>query len=254
MNRRNFLLGIGTLVTMSGAASTVGAALSNTVNTSFGGIKIVNQSELNVNRNEALTEQNVLTSNDNFTNTSVNFSRVGQDSPVEYSDFPELFVNNKSDGDLTIELATGDDPTTPYNNNLTQGGTEPYNGSEPYGYAPLVIENKGNAKKDVSMEYTYGNDVTDSSTDLSKSQTAEVYRFSIGTTQISPAAASPDSQGNITSIDAGDSKYVDLNVQLSSNTAEDVRAASTVSGTYNFNQEARAETNMLDAAVFKTGD
>lgn len=258
MNRRNFVLGVGTTVTLSGAASVTGAALSNTVATAFGGsgsgFNIVNTTELIVRRNGTLTDQNILSENANFTNTSINFSKVGQDSPVEYSDFPELYVDNNTDGDLTMELATGDDTSTAYNNNLSNGGTEPYNGSESYGYAPLVIENTSSVGEDIAMQYTYGDDVTDSNTALSKDQVAKLYQFDIDGTRISPAEGSPDQEGMAVTIPGATIKRVDLQIQLDESTAEDIRAASPVGGSYYFDQDARSETKILDAAVFGVAD
>lgn len=253
MNRRNFLLGVGTAATLSGIASVTGGALSNTVSTSFGGsgsgIKLVNRTELTVRRNETLTEQNVLSENTNFTNESIDFTKVGQDHPVDYSDFPELYVDNNTDESLTIELATGDDTESAYNTNLSNGGSEPYNGSESYGYAPLVIENTGSTAQDIAMEYTYADDVIDSS-DLSKSDVAKVYRFDIDGTQISPAEGSPDQEGTAVSIPGATTKRVDLLIQLTEAIAKDVRSSSAVGGSYSFDQEARARTRLLDAAVF----
>jgi hypothetical protein len=258
MNRRNFLLGVGTAATLSGAASVTGGALSNTVATAFGGssntgFNIINTTELIVRRNGTLTDQNVLSENENFSDTSLNFSKVGQDSPVDYSDFPELYVDNRTDGDLTVELATGDDPSTSYNNNLSNGGTEPYNGTESYGYAPLVIENTGDVGKDIAMQYTYANDVTNSN-ELSKGQVAELYRFDIDGTQISPQKSTPDQEGNSVTIPAATTKRVDLQIQLTEATADDISSVSPLGDPYAFDESARSRTSLLDAAVFGVAD
>lgn len=251
MNRRNFLLGVGTAATLSGVASVTGAALSNTVSTSFGGFNIKVTQEIEVRRNAALKEQNVLTENKNFSEDSINFTRVGQDSPVDYGDFPVLFVNNKTDGNLTVEVATGDDTGSPYNNNLSTGGTEPYNSSEPYGYAPLVIDNTGSDQKDVAVEYKYGEDVTDPNTDLSKDQVAEIYRFHIDGVRISPSTSNPDADGTAVSLSPGQDRLVDLNIQLSETTAADVTSAAGNPGPYSIAEDGRARADLLDTAVFK---
>lgn len=251
MNRRNFLLGVGTAATLSGAAAITGAALNNTVSTSFGGFEVRVRQEIEVRRNAVLSEQNILSNNQNFSNESINFTRVGQDSPVDYSDFPQLYVNNKTDENLIVEVATGDDTDVPYNNNLSTGGTEPYNSSEPYGYAPLVIENTGSEQKDVAVEFTYGADVTDSNTDLSKGQVAELYRFHIDGTRVSPSKSSPDADGSPVTFSAGQERRVDLNIQLFESTAEDVRSAAGNIGSYSISDNSRARTDVLDAAVFK---
>lgn len=250
MNRRNFLIGIGTAATLSGGASVTGAALNNTVSTGFSGFKVVANQQIVVRRNEALTEQNVLTNNENFSSDEINFSKVGQDSPVEYADFPQLYVNNKTDGNIILELATGDQTTSQYNTNLSSGGTEPYNGSESYGYAPLEIENTGSEQKEVAMKYGYGSDVTDPATNLTKGQVAELYRFHIGTTQISPFKNTPDTEGNTVTFDPGQARRVNLNIQLFESTAEDIRSAAGSVGSYSFNQDGRARADLLDTAVF----
>lgn len=252
MDRRNFLIGVGTAATLSGVASVTGAALSNTVSAGFSGFRVVSEQKIVVRRNGALTEQNVLSNNENFSADPINFSKVGQDSPVEYADFPQLYVNSSTDQNLTIELATGDRPSTPYNENLSAGGTEPYNGSESYGYAPIEVENTGSQQKDLAVEYGYGADVTDPNTNLSKGQVAELYRFQIGTTQISPVSGSPDTEGDTVTIDPSETKRVDLNIQLSASTADDIRSAAGNTGPYSFNKDGRARADLLDTAVFGT--
>lgn len=249
MNRRNFLIGVGTAATLSGAASVTGAALSNTVSTTFGGYRVVATEELTVRRNGTLVEQDVLRSNENFTNESIDFTQIGQDSPVDYTDFPKLFVNNESDGSLTIELATSADETKPYNTNLSSGGAEPYNGTLSYGYAPLVIENTGAQQKTVGMEYDYGADVGGT---LSKSQVADLYNFHIDTTKISPHSSNPDSEGDTVSIGAGQTKSVNLNVNLTEATAQDVQTVAGSLGSYDFSQASRERADILDIARFGT--
>lgn len=249
MNRRNFLIGVGTTATLSGAASVTGAALSNTVGTAFGGYQVIATEELTVRRNEILVEQNVLQSNKNFSNESIDFTQIGSDSPVDYTDFPDLFVNDKSDGGLVIELATSGDETAPYNTNLSSGGTEPYNGTQSYGYAPIVIENTGTEQKDIAMQYDYGSSVGGS---LSKAQVAELYRFHIDTTQISPLSSSPDSEGNTVSIDSGQTKPVNLNLHLTEATAQDIQSVVGSPGPYDFSQASRERADILDTATFGT--
>lgn len=249
MNRRNFLIGVGTAATLSGVASVTGAALSNTVSTTFGGFRVVATQELTVRRNGTLVEQDVLRSNENFTNESIDFTQIGSDSPVDYTDFPKLFVNNESDGSLVVELATSGDETAPYNTNLSSGGTEPYNGTQSYGYAPLVIENTGAKQKDIALEYQYGSDVGG---DLSKSQVAELYNFHIDTTQISPLSSSPDSEGNTVSIGSGQTKRVNLNLNLTEATAQDIQTAAGGVGSYDFSQASRERADILDTATFGT--
>jgi hypothetical protein len=251
VNRRNFILGVGTAATLSGAASITGASLSNTVSTDFSNFKIVAEAELTVRRNETLTDQNVLTNNENFTNSSIDFTTIGQDSPVDYSDFPLLYVDNETDGNLTMELGTSADDDAIYNNNLSTGGTEPYDGDQPYGYAPLEIENTGATDKDIAVSYTYNDDDVVNSSELSKGQVAEVYEFEIGGTRISPAPASPDSHGNKVTIPSQETKPVDLKIELDENTASDVKAVSNFnSNEYSFSDAARARAKLLDAATF----
>jgi hypothetical protein len=251
MNRRNFILGVGTAATLSGAASITGATLSNTVSTDFSNFRIVTEAELTVRRNDALTKQNVLTNNENFTNSSVNFTTIGQDSPVDYSDFPLLYVDNKTDSNLTIELATSADDDANYNNNLSTGGTEPYDGDQAYGYAPLEIENTGETDKDIAVAYEYNDEDVVNSSELSKGQVAEIYEFEIAGTRISPAPASPDSHGNKVTIPARETKPVDLKIELDSKTAGDIKAVSNYNpNDYSFSDDARARANLLDAATF----
>jgi|APHM01.1.fsa_nt_gi hypothetical protein len=248
MNRRNFLLGVGTATILSGAASVAGAALSNTVSTSFGGFQVVATEALNVRRNGAL-DSDTLESEGNFSNDTIDFTAIGQDSPVDYTDFPQLFVNNESDGNLIIELATSADETAPYNTNLSEGGSEPYNGTQSYGYAPIVIENTGTKQKTVAMEYTYGSGVGG---DLSKAQVADLYQFHIDTTQVSPLPGDPTAEGNSVTIDGGQTKLVNLNINLTEATARDIQTVAGSLGAYNFTQASRERADILDTATFGT--
>lgn len=251
MNRRNFLIGVGTAATLSGAASVTGAALSNTVGAAFGGYQVIATEELTVRRNETLVEQDVLRSNKNFSNESIDFTQIGSNSPVDYTDFPKLFVNDKSDDGLVIELATSGDETAPYNTNLSSGGSEPYNGTQSYGYAPIVIENTGAKQKDIALEYDYGSSVGGGGS-LSKGQVAELYSFHIDTTQISPLSSSPDSEGNTVSIDSGQTKPVNLNLHLTEATARDIQSVVGTPGQYDFSQASRERADILDTATFGT--
>jgi len=259
MNRRNFILGLGTAATLSGAASVTGATISGTADAGAS-FQVIAENDLNLQRNSGISEagngeiQN--STSDNYVNTSVSFVdnegelNSTQGSGLRDVDSPQLTVNGQEDSNLQIAVATpNENPTgTPYDS--TSGGT-----------APLEIVNNGGTDKTVSVSYSYGTDVTAGSGStgngtLEEGDVAELFQFSIGGQQISPAPASPASSGdeaastNQATVTAGTSELVDLSINLTSDIQSDIADNASASGDYDFANNAFAAVELLTQVSF----
>ena len=273
MNRRNFILGLGTAATLSGAASVTGAALSNTVD-STANFQIVATNELIVRKNEELTSSS-LGSNANYSDTTISeFDAANAtDDPTNT---PNLTVNQSTNGDLGIAFATPNDNSSDFNRNFSLGGTEPYNetrrgsevttvgGANNGRVAPLQIENNGGSQKDVAVEYVLGSDVNTGSltaSGLNALDVAELFTFGINGTQISPPADSgslnldgdvleitdPNTEFNL---GAGNVEEVDFKINMSKRLEDLIADAS--SGSYSFTESSSTGVSLLSEVRFGT--
>ena len=257
MNRRNFILGLGTAATLSGAASVTGASISGTADAGAS-FQVIAENDLNLQRNSAISEAangEILNStSDNYVNTSVSFVddegtlNATQGSGLRDVDSPQLTVNGQEDSNLQIAVATP---------NENPSGS-PYD-SQASGTGPLEIVNNGGADKTVSVEYTYGDSVTAGSGSagdgsLDQGDVAELFQFSIGGTQISPARASPassgDVEGNQVTVTSGTSEVVDLTINLTPDIQSDITNNATGSGDYDFANNAFAAVELLTQVSF----
>ena len=189
MNRRNFILGLGTAATLSGAASVTGASISNAVEPAAN-FQVVAEQQLEVQRNSAL-DYGTLESNGNYStflqdddsrgNTDFDATGALKDNPG-----PNMTISNGTNDGLEMALAANNSNTS-----YTRNGTAGYPSKTPYddetdseGTSPLEIQNPGNAR-DVSVEYILGDDVTRTDADES-SLVARVFQFYINGNRVSP--------------------------------------------------------------------
>jgi hypothetical protein len=267
MNRRNFILGLGTAATLSGAASVTGAALSNTVDATSN-FQIVATNDLTVRRNSNL-DTTALGANSNYSDTTVSeFNHTGAEP------FPNMTVNGSADGDLGMALATGNDNSSDYNRNDSLGGTEPYNGTvagtteaQNLDVAPLQIENNGGSQKEVAVEYGIGSDVdsesaSDSDGNVDPVDVAQLFTFKIGDQQISPPSdpgsvtlndpyLEEDSNNNTYTLDAGETAKVGFVLNYSKR-LEELIADAASGGSYTFSNNGQGDADLLDVARFGT--
>ncbi|TQQ83248.1 hypothetical protein EGH24_00115 [Halonotius terrestris] len=229
MNRRNFILGLGTAATLSGAASVTSAALQGDVEAGAD-FRILSAEQLNVARNPAVetgdgtSVDNSLTgyvneSNDFVDNEgSLNFTS----STLNESDGPNITVDDQNNSELNMSLATINDNSTAGNRNVSLGGSPPYNGSgTATGTAPLIVDNVGASDADVGVEYNYGADVE--SGDVSESLVRQLYTFSIDTTQISPDDGSAPDSANYVTVGAGNTVEVDVDINYNKDIEQTLR-------------------------------
>lgn len=277
MNRRNFILGLGTAATLSGAASVTGAALSNTVDATAD-FQVVATNELIVRRNDVLEEgtDGSLDNNNNYSDTAIDaFDHENATSDPAPS--PNLTVNQSTNDQLGMAFATDNGNDSAFNRNFSLGGTEPYNGSrggdvtsasaaDNGRVAPLQIENNGGSSKDVAIEYVLGSDVNTGSVDdpagIDALDVAQLFTFEINGTQISPPSTSGDVNlnGDVLEITAGGVEFpmsagqvenVDFKINMSDRLDQLVSNAAT-GGTYNFGASANTGVSLLSEVRFGT--
>ena len=266
MNRRNFILGLGTAATLSGAASVTGASISGTADAGAS-FQVIAENELNLQRNSDISTSGgeILNStSDNYVNTSVGFVNnegtlnTSQGSGLRDVSSPQLTVNGQEDSNLQIAVATPNEVIA------DQDGTnDPYDSSTT-GTSPLEIVNNGGSDKTISVDYTYGSSV-DSSTggntrgdgNLDQGDVAELFQFSIGGQQISPSPDSPDSSGdaatpaNETTVNAGNSAKVDFSINYTADIQSDIADnASAPAGNYDFANSAFSAVELLTQVSF----
>jgi len=253
MNRRNFILGLGTAATLSGAASVTGAAISNEV-APEANFQVVAEEQLVVERNPDLDQS----TNDDYSQVSVsNFD------PNNAAPYPNMTVNGSTNGDLGMALATNNTAAPAFNKNSSEGGTSPYNGTDNAGTAPLEITNNGGSAQEIAINYNVGSAV-DSQADADL--LSQVFTFSIEGEQISPATGGSNYDGSGTvvngtnkydnggssGIPAGESRKVDFTINYSESLAQELAGLAS-GGDFGFSGSESA-VDLLDEAVFGTPD
>lgn len=244
MNRRNFILGLGTAATLSGAASVTSAALQGAVE---GGadFRVLSAQQLTVTRNGDILApsgnevNNSLTGyvntsdpyvdGDNGGEGSLNFTGSGSSS-LNSTESPVLTVDSGNNSELNMSLATPNDNSTALNRNASYGGDPPYNATgTASGTAPLEVVNNGAAGARVGVEYTYGTDVGSGADQISESTVNDLFTFGIGGTQISPDTADdngdfgPNAPAGYVEVGSGNTAEVDLDINYNSNIEETLR-------------------------------
>ena len=270
MNRRNFILGLGTAATLSGAASVTGASISGTADASSN-FNVIAENNLTIRRNDedftTFGSEIANDTSDQYVNTTVSYVGNGSDSEGTMNDTigsgiedvggPRLTVNDQEDGSLSMALATQNDATIEANQNSTEGtSASPY--SDDNGTAPLRIVNNGGSDKTVSASYSYGGSVGNGS--LTESDVAQLFTFSINDTggditnpgQVSPgtgnAGSSGDVSGNQATIPSGEEATVDFTINY--NSALEEAIASAAGGSYDFQTDGFENVDLLTQVSF----
>lgn len=275
MNRRNFILGLGTAATLSGAASVTGASISGTADASSN-FNVIAENNLNIRRNNedftTVGSEIANDTSDQYVNTTVDFVQSGEGtindtvgSGVENVTGPRLTVNDQEDSNLEMALATPNDASVEANLNVSEGSDSDTPYSDDGGTPPLRIVNNGGQAKTISAEYTYGNTATGSTTSLEEADVAQLFTFSINQNpggninnpgQISPGTDLPTSSGDESTngpfqaeIPAGEETTVDFVINFSSSLEEKIANAASGSD-YDFKTDAFASLDLLEQVSF----
>lgn len=267
VKRRNFLLGLGTAATLSGAASITGAAISGTADAAAS-FQIIAEQSLTVRRNTAtfaVTGEINNDTDDNYVNATVEYVETeGQingtmGSGAENVSTPQLTINDAEDDALEFGLAAPNNASVPDNTNVTP---TPYNSEIGSGIPPLEIQNEGGSQQTISVNYDFsGTDVTTTGGSgaigndvLEDVDIAQLLTFSIEGDQISPGTANPNSSGDVSgnsyTISPNTSKLVDFTLNYSDGIENDIDAAKNGGTAYDYETTGFASLNILNAAIF----
>ena len=275
MNRRNFILGLGTAATLSGAASVTGAALSDTVSPSAD-FRVIAAEELNLRDNEFLNRNN----DANYTDTDPGSFDHNDTSSTSGTN---LSVNDAVDGDLSLALATGNDPDQP-ENNFTSGrapyvndstgvgtnadelnstnttGTETISNVPSDSEAPLQIVNETGADQSVGVQYNAGDaslgDDAGSGQSVSQAEVETLFQFFVyddtekNLKQISPDGSGGDEPYDYVDVPGGRKKQVHLVLNLTESIEQSIQEAAEATGTGGFSSGAEDDVDLLDTARF----
>ena len=272
MNRRNFILGLGTAATLSGAASVTGASISGTADASSN-FNVIAENNLTIRRNDedftTFGSEIANDTSDQYVNTTVDYVQSGEGtindtigSGIENVSGPRLTVNDQENDGLSMALATQNENTIEANTNGTSGNGSPYTDSN--GTPPLRIVNNGGQDKQISAEYSYGGDVGNGS--LTQEDVAQLFTFSInqnaGTTitnpgQVSPGTDAPGSSGDESTngpyqatIPSGEEATVDFTINYSSALEDAIASAASGGSDYDFENNGFANIDLLTQVSF----
>lgn len=250
MNRRNFVLGLGTAATLSGAASVTGAALANTTDVSNTDFRVFAQASLEAN--------GVFDGDDGVTNaSSTNIVNASGDNEIDYSgvdttnfnnDFPLATAGGSTaDNDLSVELAFS---------RTTSGRKD----------GVLEVNNTGSTDEDVGIVFQaddstagFGTDVGTSSGPTAQSVVDTIsFEAGEGDTQISPSSVSGASDtdqdpDNRVTVPAGGSVTVDINFSSTTEFEDGVEGNVSASGGNPFEGGGLGSIDLIDAILIGTG-
>lgn len=204
MKRRNFILGLGTITTISSGAALTGASLANSV-TPTSNFQVLAGADLTVQKGDGFDS----TASD-YQGSSLSFS------DLTASDTPIAYVNDSNDGSLELETAVEAD----------SGITHTFTGI-------LKVVNSGTTTEDVGITWNeFGADTTGTVSSnggaVRESEVENTYTFyadasgdGTRSTEISPDS-NDGTPANTVTVDAGETVNIDLEVAPSSGLVSDI--------------------------------
>lgn len=278
MNRRNFILGLGTAATLSGAASVTGATLSDTVQPGAD-FRVVATDNLEVRQNANLDAGN---SPDQENYTTVSPSNIDFNETAGTGN-PNMTVDSGTNDELDMALATVNDQSAGYNNNETNGGDLPYANSSVTnvpgegGEAPLEVENPTAEAQEIAVSYNFGNDVGGGSDEVAEETVLGLFEFymveadssvtasngesgvdapnnytqiSADDTTLNPQSGGTLTQGNGGVLASGSTKQVHLQINMDSGTQAEIQNAADPAGVGGFDGGATDDVALLNSVEF----
>lgn len=208
MNRRNFVVGLGTVATLSGVASVTAASFADSVTPSTNFQIVALEGNLVVRRLQANVDYDTMAAGNKSWNESeiTDFGNVTREENQNNS--VVAHVNSTENNDMGAQLAFEARNTTyeeyTVDDELDDGG---------YGF--FEIANLGETNEEVSMTFNYYSDNVGTDGVLEESDVAEIFTFSIDGTEISPSSDAPGEPGDTYEIEAGEIAVVGLEIDLS---------------------------------------
>ncbi len=173
MNRRNFVVGLGTVATISGVASVTAASFSDEVTPTTNFQIVPENAELVVQR---LGNYDTVTENDYFANSSIDFANETSNVSTDVV----AYLNDTENGNLGAELALNNTNTTTfdqYHSKNASGTDNSYSDSDGF----FEIANLGETAEDVSITLNYSDvvvaDGDAGEDDITESDVANLFQF-----------------------------------------------------------------------------
>jgi len=228
MNRRNFVVGLGTVATISGVASVTAASFANDIS-STADFRVVVDEELTFERGEDFE-----TDAEEF-DADLEGAIEGDDSDFEDAvddDNPiAVFVNDGENENVETALAVLNDPDV---GEVTLEGI-------------YQITNDGSVDQDINILFDFGEDVTDG--DVDEQTVLDLFAFEHQDTeeQISPDSADEDGEQEQPTeeltVEPGETEFIDLVIDLDE-AAEDIGDAA---GVDPFDADEEETLDLVDA-------
>ena len=219
MNRRNFVVGLGTVATISGVASVTSAAFNQSVSPSTNFQIVPEDAQLVVQRlQDTVSSYSDLASGNASWNDSeiTDFGNVTaeQGSPVV------AHVNTSTNGELGAQLA--------FNNTNNSGSTQEYTDyTTSSGTGFFEVANLGETDEEIAVELTpFTDNIGDADGDaISEDQVYEMFTFEDPSgNAISPADSTSNPPNSMT-IGSGNVKAVGLRLTITNNMYDSIQTA-----------------------------
>ena len=220
MNRRNFVVGLGTVATISGVASVTSAAFTSDVQATTNFQIVPDDAQLVVRRLQKDVDYSNLSNN-----ASWNDSEIGDFGNVTGTEGSKAvaYVNESENGNLGAQLAFNNTNSSAGNETigLYQDNDGGISGGE-YGF--FEIANLGNTNEDVGITFGYSDRVTTDEV-LTESQVADMFTFEINGKDVSPTASNTSAPNDSATIQSGNVAVVELTIKISDTMYQDIQSA-----------------------------
>ncbi len=249
MNRRNFVLGLGTAATLSGAASVTGAALADTTGVSNTDFRVFAQAALEVSGGFTGDDSIENGSNDNIVNASGNneIDYSGIDTTNFEDDFPlATSGGSTADGDLSVELAFSRTADGRKDSLLTVNNTG--STDEDFGIVFQTDDNTAGFGDGVGTDGVTAQEVVDTISFEAGSEDTKISPSTV--TGASDSDQEPDSR---VTVPAGGSVTVDINFSATSAFENQVAGNVSTSGNPFDSGGALGNIDLIDGILVGTG-
>jgi hypothetical protein len=247
MNRRNFVVGLGTVATISGVASVTAAAFNSDVQPSTDFRIVPDNDELTLQRIQTELSYSQLASGNGTWNDSAigDFANVTGQNGVNAT----AFVNDSTDGSLGAELAFNNTNETAGNETLPDfRDTDSADGREGF----FEIANLGDTDLDIGMTFGYNGDNVGGSGFLSEGDVADMFTFKIDDgvgshVDISPSSGNTQAPTEQYTINSGDVEVIELDIKITDDVYNTIQEES--GGAF---QETTGSIKLLDTVTVGT--
>jgi len=222
MNRRNFVVGLGTVATISGVASVTAASFADSV-TAGSDFRVIVDENLTLELGEGVPEEEDLEDEDEWTDDEINFDEVEFDEDDNGQlIYIEDHTGEPENEDIEIQLAIANDPDI--------------EGQDGYDEL-LAVRNDGITDQEVGIEYVYGDDVDTEGLDeeyaaeddpsegvVDPGDVATLFEFEVDDDPISPDPEGDVDEARFITVEGGDTEQIDLNIDLDGSGVADTLA------------------------------